>query len=137
MAAAGDYARGNFLPGLRHWVAIAAGITRFPLAGFARFAYLGVLPVPGLYFVGVFGGQEAGHLVERIGAPCRWATGLIAALFAASRCRFYCRFWMPLLVAVWQSKITARYNIGQEIGQWRGMGTRRVKVMGQGNRQVQ
>jgi len=38
--------------------------------------------------------------------------------FAASRCRFYCRFycrfWMPLLVVVWQSKITARYNIVEE-----------------------
>jgi len=26
-------------------------------------------------------------------------------VFAASGCRFYCRFWMPLPVAVWQSKI--------------------------------
>jgi hypothetical protein len=35
-------------------------------------------------------------------------------LFASSRCRFCCRFWMPLLVAVWQSKITARYNMLEE-----------------------
>ena len=34
--------------------------------------------------------------------------------FAASRCHFYCRFWMPLLVVVWQSEITARYNIVEE-----------------------
>ena len=72
---------GYFLPGLRHWVAIAAGITRFPLAGFARFAYLGVLAWSLAYILlGYFLGQEAGHLVERIGAPCRWASGLIAPL---------------------------------------------------------
>jgi len=45
-------------------------------------------------------------------------------LFAASRCRFYCRFWMPPLVAVWQSKITVRYNtadqlqMSKESGSW-------------------
>ncbi len=36
-------------------------------------------------------------------------------LFASSRCRFYCRFWMPLLVVVWQNKITARYNTADQL----------------------
>ncbi len=72
---------GYFLPGVRHWGAIAAGITKFPLAGFTRFAYLGVLAWSLFYILlGYFLGQEAGLLVERIGARCRWASGLIAAL---------------------------------------------------------
>ncbi len=72
---------GYFLPGVRHWGAIAAGITKFPLAGFTRFAYAGVLAWSLFYILlGYFLGQEAGLLVERIGAPCRWASGLIAAL---------------------------------------------------------
>jgi hypothetical protein len=29
-------------------------------------------------------------------------------LFAASGYRFYCRFWLPLLVAVWQGDIQLR-----------------------------
>jgi len=32
-------------------------------------------------------------------------------LFSASGCRIYCRFWMPLLVAVLQVQIIPRYNI--------------------------
>lgn len=72
---------GYFLPGVRHWVAIAAGITKFPLADFTRFAYLGVLAWALIYILlGYFLGQEAGLLVERIGAHCRWASGLIVAL---------------------------------------------------------
>jgi membrane protein DedA with SNARE-associated domain len=72
---------GYFLPGVRHWVAIAAGITKFPLAGFTRFAYLGVLAWSLVYILlGYFLGEEAGLLVERIGAHCRWASGLIVAL---------------------------------------------------------
>jgi membrane protein DedA with SNARE-associated domain len=72
---------GYFLPGVRHWVAIAAGITKFPLAGFTRVAYLGVLAWSLVYILlGYFLGQEAGLLVERIGAHCRWASGLIVAL---------------------------------------------------------
>ena len=72
---------GYFLPGVRHWVAIAAGITKFPLAGFTRVAYLGVLAWSLVYILlGYFLGEEAGLLVERIGAHCRWASGLIVAL---------------------------------------------------------
>lgn len=72
---------GFFLPGVRHWVAIAAGITRFPLAGFIRFACLGALAWSLLYiFLGYFWGQDAGLLVERIGAHGRIATGVIATL---------------------------------------------------------
>ncbi len=72
---------GFFLPGVRHWAAIAAGITRLPLAGFTRFAYLGVLVwVLAYILLGYFLGPQAGLLVERIGANCRWASGLIAAL---------------------------------------------------------
>ena len=72
---------GYFLPGVRHCVAIAAGVTKFPLADFTRFAYLGVLAWSlGYILLGYFLGQEAGLLVERIGAHCRWASGLIAAL---------------------------------------------------------
>jgi len=32
-------------------------------------------------------------------------------LFASSGCRFYCRFWVPLLVAVWQAKSIQQYDI--------------------------
>ena len=72
---------GYFLPGVRHWVAIAAGITRFPLAGFTRFAYAGVLAWSlGYIFLGYFWGREAGLLVERIGAHGRLATGVIVTL---------------------------------------------------------
>jgi hypothetical protein len=42
--------------------------------------------------------------------------------FAASRCRLYCRFWMPLLVVVWQSKITVRYNTANQIADVEGIG---------------
>jgi len=31
--------------------------------------------------------------------------------FASSGCRFYCRFWLPLLVAVLQVQIIPQYNI--------------------------
>jgi hypothetical protein len=34
-------------------------------------------------------------------------------LFAVSGCRFYCRFWLPFLVAVWQGKIPAWYNLAR------------------------
>ena len=72
---------GYFLPGVRHWVAIAAGITSFPLAGFTRFAYAGALAWSLLYiFLGYFLGRDAGLLVERIGGPGRMAAGLIATL---------------------------------------------------------
>jgi membrane protein DedA with SNARE-associated domain len=72
---------GFFLPGVRHWVSIAAGVTKFPLSGFIRFAYLGVLAWSLVYILlGYFLGQDAGLLVERIGAHCRWASGLIVAL---------------------------------------------------------
>ncbi len=72
---------GYFLPGVRHWVAIAAGVTKFPLADFTRFAYLGVLAWSLIYILlGYFLGQEAGLFVERMGAHCGWASGLIAAL---------------------------------------------------------
>ena len=72
---------GYFLPGVRHWVAIAAGIARFPLAEFTRFAYAGALAWSlGYVFLGYFWGREAGLLVERIAAHGRIATGLIATL---------------------------------------------------------
>ena len=72
---------GFFLPGVRHWVSIAAGVTKFPLSGFIRFAYLGVLAWSLVYILlGYFLGQDAGLLVERIGAHCRWASRLIVAL---------------------------------------------------------
>jgi len=72
---------GFFLPGVRQWVSIAAGVTKFPLSGFIRFAYLGVLAWSLVYILlGYFLGQDAGLLVERIGAHCRWASGLIVAL---------------------------------------------------------
>ncbi len=72
---------GYFLPGVRHWVAIAAGITRFPLSGFTQFAYAGALAWSlGYIFLGYFWGREAGLLVERIGVHGRLATGVIVTL---------------------------------------------------------
>ena len=72
---------GYFLPGVRHWVVIAAGITRFPLAVFTRFAYLGALAWSLLYILlGYFLGREAGLLVDRIGGHGQMAAGLIATL---------------------------------------------------------
>ena len=43
-------------------------------------------------------------------------------LFSASGCRFYCRFSMPFLVAVWRSKITLRYNTANQIADVEGIG---------------
>ena len=43
------------------------------------------------------------------------STRIWPLLVASSRCRFYCRFWMPLLVAVWQNKITVRYNTADQL----------------------
>lgn len=72
---------GYFIPGVRHWLAIAAGITKFPLAGFTLFAYAGALAWSLLYtFLGYCWGQEAVLLAERIGAHCHMAVGLIVAL---------------------------------------------------------
>ena len=65
---------GYFLPGVRHWVAIAAGITRFPLAGFTRFAYSGALAWSLLYiFLGYFLGPGSGPLSGADWRP--WAHG--------------------------------------------------------------
>jgi hypothetical protein len=33
--------------------------------------------------------------------------------FVASFCRFYCRFWLPLLIAVLQGKIPQRYPVAE------------------------
>lgn len=72
---------GYFLPGVRHWVAVAAGITRFPLADFTLSAYSGALAWSLAYiFLGYFLGQEAGLIVERISAHGQMAAGLIATL---------------------------------------------------------
>lgn len=72
---------GYFLPGVRHWVAIAAGVTGFPLADFTRFAYSGALAWSlGYIFLGYFWGREAGLLVARIGAHGCLATGVIVTL---------------------------------------------------------
>ncbi len=72
---------GYFLPGVRHWLAIAAGISRFPLAGFTRFAYAGALAWSvGYICLGYFWGREAGLLVERLGVHGRLATGVILTL---------------------------------------------------------
>jgi membrane protein DedA with SNARE-associated domain len=72
---------GYFVPGVRHWVAIAAGIIKFPPADFALFAYAGALAWSLLYiFLGYFLGQEAGLWAKRLGAHCQLAAGLIAAL---------------------------------------------------------
>lgn len=72
---------GNFFPGIRHWLTIAAGITTFPLAGFCLFAYAGVLAWSGFYILlGYFLGQEAGLWVERISAHGHIASGVIVFL---------------------------------------------------------
>lgn len=72
---------GFFIPGVRHWVAIAAGMTKFPLAGFALFAYLGALIWLSFYILlGYFLGQEAGLLAARIGTHGQIVAGLIAIL---------------------------------------------------------
>jgi membrane protein DedA with SNARE-associated domain len=68
---------GYFVPGVRHWVAITAGIIKFPLAWFTLFAYAGALAWSLLYILlGYFLGQEAGLWAPRLGAH-----GLIAATF--------------------------------------------------------
>ncbi len=75
---------GYFIPGVRHWVAIAAGITRFPLADFIRSAYAGALAWSlGYIFLGYLWGREAGLLVERIGGHGQMAAGLIATSILA------------------------------------------------------
>lgn len=72
---------GYFVPGVRHWLAIAAGITKFPLAGFILFAYAGALSWSLLYFLlGYFWGQEAGLIAARIGGHCQTAAGIIVVL---------------------------------------------------------
>jgi membrane protein DedA with SNARE-associated domain len=72
---------GYFVPGVRHWLAIAAGVAKFPLAGFTRFAYAGALAWSLLYiFLGYFFGQEAGLWAERFGVQGQVAAGLIMAL---------------------------------------------------------
>ncbi len=75
---------GYFVPGVRHWVAIAAGMTKFPLAGFALFAYAGALVWSVFYILlGYFLGKEAGLWVERIGARGQIAAGLIVVSLLA------------------------------------------------------
>jgi membrane protein DedA with SNARE-associated domain len=72
---------GYFVPGVRHWAAVAAGVVKFPPADFALFAYGGALAWSLLYiFLGYFLGQEAGLWAARLAAHCRLAAGLIAAL---------------------------------------------------------
>ncbi len=41
-------------------------------------------------------------------------------LFAVSGCRFYCRFPLPLLVAVWQGQIPAWHNLAATVHRRRG-----------------
>lgn len=97
---------GYFVPGVRHWVAIAAGVTKFPLASFALFTYAGALGWSLLYILlGYFLGQEAGLLVERIGAHCQMATGLIAALLLS-----YFLIWGKWLRQRWP-KISGKLSI--------------------------
>jgi membrane protein DedA with SNARE-associated domain len=86
---------GYFVPGVRHWVAIAAGAARFPLAGFALSAYTGALAWSLVYiFLGYYLGQEAGRLAERLGAHCQMAIGLIAALLLGyALIRGKCLLW--------------------------------------------
>jgi hypothetical protein len=52
--------------------------------------------------------------------------------FAVSGCRFYCRFWLPLLVAVSQGEILARYNIAglEPIEELRDSGIQRLRDSG-------
>lgn len=74
---------GYFVPGVRHWVAIAAGIIKFPLAWFTLFAYGGALAWSLLYIlIGYFLGQEAGLWAPRLSAPGLIAAGFIVALLS-------------------------------------------------------
>lgn len=72
---------GYFAPGVRHWVAIAAGIMKFPLAWFTLFAYAGALAWSLLYILlGYFLGIKAGLWAQRLGAHGLIAAGFIVAL---------------------------------------------------------
>ncbi len=88
---------GNFFPGIRHWLPVAAGITTFPLASFSLFAYAGALAWSLLYIaLGYFLGQEAGLLAQRLGAHCQVVLGLIIALllgFYVIRGKWLWRQW--------------------------------------------
>ena len=72
---------GYFVPGVRHWVAIAAGIMKFPLAWFTLIAYTGALAWSLLYILlGYFLGQKAGLWAQRLGAHGLITAGFIVAL---------------------------------------------------------
>jgi hypothetical protein len=49
------------------------------------------LPIPPKTNLGIWGLRDSAHS---------------SLIFAASGCRFYCRFWLPFLDAVWQGEIT-------------------------------
>jgi membrane protein DedA with SNARE-associated domain len=74
---------GYFVPGVRHWVAIAAGIMKFSPAWFTLFASAGALAWSSLYILlGYFLGKEGGLWAPRLGAPGLIAAGFIVALLS-------------------------------------------------------
>jgi membrane protein DedA with SNARE-associated domain len=74
---------GYFLPGVRHWVSVGAGIAKFPTAPFALFAYSGSLVWSVLYIsLGYFLGKEEIIFSEQICTHLRITAGAMALLFA-------------------------------------------------------
>jgi membrane protein DedA with SNARE-associated domain len=74
---------GYFLPGVRHWVSVGAGISKFPTAPFALFAYSGSLIWSLLYIsLGYFLGKEEIIFSEQICTHLRIIAGAMVFLLA-------------------------------------------------------
>lgn len=74
---------GYFLPGVRHWVTVAAGIAKLPLAIFALFAYSGGFIWSVLFIsLGYFLGREGALLSQKICLHLQITVGVIVSLLS-------------------------------------------------------
>jgi membrane protein DedA with SNARE-associated domain len=75
---------GYFLPGVRHWVSIGAGISKFPSAPFALFTYSSSLIWPAFYvLLGYFLGQEQFDISAKICTHLQIIAAALIFLLAA------------------------------------------------------